>query len=422
MEDFMRYLILALLLSSPVLSQESEYYLNLALQNNAKLAAERQLNAAAQSDHARESIFPENPEFMVGLMNVPVNTFPALNRDSMSNLSVGFTQRIALPWEAHYRKAAAELRAATSGINLELQQAALRYEVLEKLNAIRFYLERGKNLNDAKKLITATMRILAAPRKEARNTAGAILEARAALATVENDLLNNEYELEKAWLDLEALCGTKLNRSDGAGILPAWEKLTIYTAESAPDLKKGLLYRKAESEVRAQQAMLSLSRSALFPEVKVSAAYMFRQTVPGSSMAEDMVAVSASTPLPLFYLLRNKHEIEGQEKRLQAAERMLAETERQLEAQITAETFRLKTLLASAENYARAILPAHSSAHRSHLANINLMGGSAAEALIAYRMYLSAGEERLRLLREAHSALFKLEYLLAQSAHDQESK
>lgn len=418
----MRYLIVALLLSSPVLSYESEYYIHLALQNNAKLAAERQLNSAAQSDHARESIFLENPEFMVGLMNVPVNTFPALNRDSMSNFSVGITQRIALPWESHYRKTAAELRAQTSGINLELQQAALRYEVLEKLNAIRFSIQRGKNLDDAKKLITATMRILAVPRKQARNTAGEILEARAALATAENDLLNNEYELEKAWLELEALCGTKFNRAETGALLATWEKLSVMTDEPAADLKKSLLYRKAESDVRAQQAMLSLSRSALFPEVKVSAAYMFRQAVPGSSMAEDMVAVSASTPLPVFYPLKNKHEVEGQERRLQAAERMLADTERQLGAQVAAETARLKTLLASAENYARAILPAHSSAHRSHLANINLMGGSAAEALIAYRMYLTAGEERLRQIRDAHSALFKLEYLRAQGAHNQESK
>jgi len=418
----MRYLILVLLLTSPILSQEAEYYLNLALQNNAKLAAERQLNSVAQSDHARESILNENPELMLGLMNVPVNTFPALNRDSMSNFSVGITQRIALPWEAQYRKAAAELRAATSGLNLELQQAALCYEVMEKLNAIRFYIERAKNLSDAKKLITATLRILAVPRKEARNTAGAILEARAALATTENELLNNNYELEKAWLELEALCGTKLNRTDSTGILATWEKPQMNEAAEPFAVRKTLLYRKAESEVRAQQAMVSLSRSALFPEVKVSAAYMFRQSVPGSSMAEDMVAVSASTPLPVFYPLKNKHEIEAQEKRLQAAERMLAETERQLEAQIAAETLRLKTLITSVENYSKSILPAHSSAHRSHLANINLMGGSAAEALIAYRMYLTAGEERLRQLREANSALFKLEYLRARGTKIQESR
>jgi len=418
----MRYLILVLLLTSPILSQEAEYYLNLALQNNARLAAERQLASAAQSDHARESIFNENPELMLGLMNVPVNNFPALNRDSMSNFSVGITQRIALPWEAHYRKAAAELRAATSGLNLELQQAALRYEVMEKLNAIRFYAERAKNLGDAKKLITATLRILAVPRKEARNTAGAILEARAALATTENELLNNNYELEKAWLEFEALCGTKLNRTDSTGILATWEKPQMNEAAEPFAVRKTLLYRKVESEVRAQQAIVSLSRSALFPEVKVSAAYMFRQSVAGSSMGEDMVAVSASTPFPVFYPLKNKHEIEAQEKRLQAAERMLAETERQLEAQIAAETLRLKTLITSVENYSKAILPAHSSAHRSHLANINLMGGSAAEALIAYRMYLTAGEERLRQLREANSALFKLEYLMAQGARTQESQ
>ena len=207
-----RNFFLPMILCLPLAAESKDYYLKLALDNNARLNADRQLNAAAESDHRRESTFNDNPELMVGLMNVPVNTFPALNRESMSNFSVGISQRIALPWESHYRKAAAELRAATSGISLEIQKAALRFEVLEKLNAVKFYEERGKNLVDAKKLITATMRVLSVPRKEARNTAGQILEARAALATVENEILNNGYELEKAWIDLEALCVQRLTR------------------------------------------------------------------------------------------------------------------------------------------------------------------------------------------------------------------
>ncbi len=409
-----RFFFLLIILCPPLAAESKDYYLELALDNNARLNADRQLNAAAESDHRRESTFNDNPELMVGLMNVPVNTFPALNRESMSNFSVGISQRIALPWESHYRKAAAELRAATSGINLEIQKAALRFEVLEKLNAVKFYEERGKNLGDAKKLVTATMRVLSVPRKDARNTAGQILEARAALATVENEILNNGYELEKAWIDLEALCGQPLSRESSGTASAEWQNLPgQITGTGTEALRATFLYRKAESEVRAQQAMLSLSRSSLFPEVKVSAAYMFRQTVPGMSQSEDMVSLSVSTPMPLFYPLKNKHEIEGQDRRLKAAEQMLADTERQLAAQIAAENARLKALVASVNNYAHAILPAHISAHRSHLANINLMGGSSAEALIAYRMYLTAGEERLKQIREAHTAIHRLEYLTA---------
>lgn len=396
----------------PLMAESSDYYIGLAFEHNARLSAERQLTAAADSDYRRESTFNENPELMVGVMNVPVNTFPAINRDSMSNLSVGISQRIALPWESHYRKTAAAQRAATSGINLELSKANLRYEVLEKLNALKFYEERGKNLSNAKKLVTATMRVLAVPRKEARNVAGQILEARAALATVENEILNNGYEMEKIWLDLEALCGRTLTRSS-EGLFADWQNLPATVTPEKEAIRTALLYRKAESEVRAQQAMLSLSRAALFPEVRVSAAYMFRQTVPGMSQGEDMVSLSASTPLPLLYPLKNKHEIEAQDNRLRAAEQMLIDTERQLTAQVAAEQARLKSLIASIHNYAHAILPAHFSAHRSHLANINLMGGSAAEALIAYRMYLTAGEERLKQIREAHSALYRIQYLLA---------
>lgn len=395
----------------PLSAETADYYLKLALENNARLAAERALSVAAGADHRRESVFNDNPELMVGFMNVPVNSFPALNRDSMSNFSVGISQRIALPWESHYRKTAAELRAQSSGINLEIQKSALRFEVKERLNAIRFFEERSRNLADAKKLVTATMRVLAVPRKESRNTAGQILEARAALATIENDILANGYELERAWLELESLCGRALERN-ATEILPQWALLPAeLPAVAEGEIRRTFLYLKAESEVRATHAMLSLSRAALFPEVKVQAAYMFRQVVPGVSMGDDMVSVSASTPLPLFYPLKNRHDIDGQEQRVKAAEQLLSDTERQITAQLGAERAKFRALVASVNNYAHAILPAHISAHRSHLANINLMGGSAAEALIAYRMYLTAGEERLKQLREAHTALHRIEYL-----------
>lgn len=409
----MRYLFIFCLAVSSLAAEDIDYYLQLAAKRNAQLGAERQLTAAAQSDHARESVFSENPEFMFGFMNVPVNSFPALNRDSMSNVSVGISQRIALPWESHYRKTAAAVRAETSAVNLQLREAALRFEVLERINAIHFFTERARNLNDAKKLIAATIRILAVPRKEARNTAGAILEARASMSTVDTELLNNNYELEKAWLDLEALCGETLDHTKIPGTAAAWESVQQPPAQQENEVRHTLVYQKAEGELRAQQAMAALSKAALFPEVKVSAAYMFRQTVPGMSTGDDMVSLSASTPIPVFYPLKNKHEIEGQEHRLRAAEQMLEETRRQLAARIAAERIRLTNLVRSAEDYARTILPAHSSAHRSHLTNINLAGGSPAEALLAYRMYLNAGEERLRQLRDANSARNRLEYLLA---------
>ena len=66
-----------------------DYYFDLALKNNARLAADRSLAAAAQGDYRKESVFNENPELMLGLMNVPVNTFPALNKEQMSSFSVG---------------------------------------------------------------------------------------------------------------------------------------------------------------------------------------------------------------------------------------------------------------------------------------------------------------------------------------------
>lgn len=395
-------------------ARNADYYFDLALKNNARLAADRNLAAAAQGDYRKESVFNENPELMLGLMNVPVNTFPALNKEQMSSFSVGISQRIALPWESNYRKTAAEFRAATTGFAFEQQKATVRYETAERLSALIYVSERKKILIDAKKLLTATLRILANPRKDQRNTAGQILEARAALATIDNDILANDFELEKLWVELESLCGEKLERETSFEGMESWKAAAFPAIDfNAETLQASIIYRKAESEVRSQQAMLSLSRAALFPEVKLQMNYMFRQQVPGSSMGDNMVTVAASTPMPLFYPLKNRHEIDAQSERLKATESLLIETGRQLTAQVKTERARLTALLASIENYSRAILPSHISAHRSHLATVNVMGGSAAEALLSYRMYLTASEERLKQIREAHSAVNRLQYLLA---------
>lgn len=396
-------------------AESSEFYVELALKHNSEISAARSLSAAALSDYQKESTFKENPELMVGLMSVPVSTFPALNRDTMSNFSVGITQALALPWESHYRKSAAKAGAEKSAVELSIQKAVLVYAVREKLNEIQFREARAKNLLDAKKLITATLKALAVPRKDARNVAGQILEAQASLASSENDITQNNFELEKAWLELEALCGQKLARDGAASLTAHWAHIEfIHRTPGVYDIKQTLIYKKAAIEVEREQAMLSLSRSTLFPEVKLSASYMVRRPVPGMGVPEDMVSISASTPLPFFYPLKDRHAIDAQEHRLKAAEAMLEESGRKLNLEIAVEEAKIKALTASIENFSKHILPAHASAHRSHLTNVNLAGGSAAEALIAYRMYISAGEERLKELREVHSALNRFEYLTTQ--------
>ncbi|HRP69995.1 MAG TPA: TolC family protein [Turneriella sp.] len=410
----MRYLIyIFAIFISPLVAADAGTYFQIALEKNARLAEEAQLAAATREEHLRESIFNNNPELSVGLMNVPTRTFPAINRDSMSGLSVGISQRLALPWEAHFRKAEAEWRATNAALAVELQKAVLRYDVYEKFNAVLFYTKRAKNLANTKRLIVATLKVLSVPRKDARNIASQILEARASLATQENTILENEYELEKAWLDLSALCGQNLERRSGEDALKAWEDLSLLTLPKSEDITAALLYKKSAQEVNTAEAMASLARASTFPEVTLSASYLFRQQVPGSSMNDDMISVAASTPFPFFYSLKNRHDIAAINNRVEAARAHLLETERQLTAQIAAEKTRFHALVKAAENSTKAILPAHSSAHHSQLTTLNLTGSSAAEALIAYRMYLTADEEHLKQVRDAHAAFHRLHYLLA---------
>lgn len=295
------YIFIFCLLTTPVVAGDADYYLRLAFEKNARLAVESRLADAAQNDASKESVFSANPEMSLGLMNVPANSFPALNRDTMSGVSFGISQKLALPWEAHYRKEASTWRAKNAQLSALLQKASLRYEVREKFNAVLFFTQRMKNLENAKKLIVATLRILSVPRKDARNTAGQILEARASLASAENDILENAYELEKAWLELSVLCGTTLEKNIADTTLLEWDNLSSLKISDTKDSKSTLLYKKVEQELRREQALVSLSKATLFPEVTLSASYLLRQKIPGSTMTDDMVSVAASMPIPLFY-------------------------------------------------------------------------------------------------------------------------
>src|SRR5262245_4600712 len=94
-----------------ILAEPLAFFQKTALETSPRLRAANANAAMAKSAHLKESVFKENPDLMVGVMNVPVNTFPALNRDQMSGFVVGVSQKLALPWEDHYRKAQGARRA-----------------------------------------------------------------------------------------------------------------------------------------------------------------------------------------------------------------------------------------------------------------------------------------------------------------------
>jgi outer membrane protein TolC len=393
-------------------AEPADHYLKLARENSPRLSAQRANAAAAKSNYLKESIFKENPDLMIGLMNVPVNSFPALNRDQMSGFVVGVSQKIALPWEDHYRKESSRQRAEFEERDKDLLFANLGWEVSEKYNSLQYAYHRHASLKDARALLKSNLNIMARSIKLQKNIVPQILEARANLTTLDNEIITTEYEIEKLWLELEVLCGTTFSHEFSAEDRKFW--LTGFAELKAPEgftVTENLQYRKMRSEADAQLAMLSLSKSSLFPEVTLNAAYIARQPVPGMSTGDSMVTVSASTPLPVFYPLKNRHEIEAQSEKVKYAEQILRETQLQLESAWRSEKLKLDALRRTIENYTNSILPAHSSAHKAHLATATAQGMGITEALQAYQMYVSANQERLKVIRDYYSAYYKLQFL-----------
>lgn len=399
-------------LTGAVSAEPVDYYLKLARENSPRLGAQRANAAAAKSNYLKESVFKENPDLMIGLMNVPVNSFPALNRDQMSGFVVGVSQKIALPWEDHYRKESSRQRAEFEERDKDLLFANLGWEVSEKYNSLHYVYHRHASLKDARALLKSNLNIMARSIKLQKNIVPQILEARANLTTLDNEIILTEYEIEKLWLELEALCGTTFAHELSTEDKKIW--LLGFMELKTPEgfaVTENLQYRKMRSEADAQLAMLSLSKSSLFPEVTLNAAYIVRQPVPGMSNGDNMVTVSASTPLPVFYPLKNRHEIEAQSEKVKYAEQILRETQLQLESAWRSEKLKLDALRRTIENYTNSILPAHSSAHKAHLATATAQGMGITDALQAYQMYVSANQERLKVIRDYYSAYHKLQFL-----------
>jgi len=400
------------LFTSALAAQPLEKLLQIAEENSPRIKAQAATKLAAENSYKKESVFKANPDLMVGFMNVPVASFPALNRDQMSGFVVGVSQRLALPWESHYRKEASRARAEGEVIDAETLLQNLRWEVNERYNILHYLTQRQRSLKEAQRLMQSNLQILARSAKPQKNIAAQILEARAAIVTIENELLTSAYELEKAWLELEALCGVPLERTIANDEGSTWLN---FDSENVPsenlDWQLNPQYRKASAELRSRESLLSLSRATLFPEVNISANYIFRQTVPGMSMGENMVTVAATTPIPAFYPLKDRYEIAEQSERFKAAQAMLKELELQLKAAWLSERFKLRSTKDAIENYTKSILPAHTSAHKSHVATASIYGTGINEALQAYQMVVTSHQERLKLIRDYHSSLYRIRFL-----------
>jgi outer membrane protein, heavy metal efflux system len=411
---FSSFVILATLATSSLGAESLDFYRKLALTYSPRLQAQVHKTAAAKGDYLRESVFKENPNFSVGVINVPLNTFPSLNQDQMTGIAIGISQKIALPWEDHYRKQQGLFRAESSERDHSLLQAQINWEIAENYNAIHYNYQRERSLREGKNIMVRNLNILARQVKLQRNIVSQILEARANLAALDNDLIKTEFDLKKLWLNLEYLCGKKLAHELTASEKESWSKVKITrNYEQAFTPAQNLQFRRVKADVDSQVAALSLSKAALFPEVTISAVYSNRQPVPGRSDGNDMISLSASTPLPVFYPLKNRHEINAAEEKKNYMEQMLKETELQIEAAWQTEVLRLDSLKRAIDNYTNAILPAHSSAHRTHLATATTQGAGVSEVLQSYQMIITAEQEKLRLVRDFYSAANKLEYLSA---------
>jgi hypothetical protein len=73
------------------------------------------------------------------------------------------------------------------------------------------------------------------------------------------------------------------------------------------------------------------------------------------SAGDNMLTLYASTPLPVFYPLKNKHEIDAQAEKVKYSEQILRDTELTLESAWKSEVLKTESLRRSVENYTKYV-------------------------------------------------------------------
>ena len=155
----------------------------------------------------------------------------------------------------------------------------------------------------------------------------------------------------------------------------------------------------------------NLKIAQLSPGVTIGFEYRIRQRIENKDEGEDFISIKASTPIPLFYPLTDRHKINKAEAKSNASKAMVQEIFIDLNSQWKGETANQKMLSRAFYKHRTEVLPGYLGAYKAQMGS--LAGGrlSLLQVLDTYRMYLNASIEEGRLYRDLQISRLKLNYL-----------
>lgn len=305
---YIRFLIITVLLLTPVFAVASNTELSLsmaekiALQNNPALAAAGKQAAAMAEIPPQVGTLPD-PRLSFDSINLPVDTF-STTQENMTQQRVGLSQVIPFPGKLRLKSEAAHFEAEAARLDVnEFRLKLIRNVRINWWNL--FYLDRALEIVRRNQTLLHHFITIA----QTKYKVGKGLQQDVLLAQVElSKLLDIEIRLKGARRDGEARLNALLNRPTYLAVsipanvneqLPAMQdeqNLHQQALAQRPLLKEKSLF------IDAARSRVSLAEKDYYPDFKVGAGYGLRNgnNTGRTDARADFLTLGVSLNLPIF--------------------------------------------------------------------------------------------------------------------------
>uniref|UniRef100_A0A7C3Z407 TolC family protein n=1 Tax=Desulfobacca acetoxidans TaxID=60893 RepID=A0A7C3Z407_9BACT len=286
-----------------------------AVAANPAIKEKAQMKAAS-----KEAIRPagalDNPELMVGLLNIPTNTW-AFNQQDMTMQEVALSQKFPFPGKRRLRSEVAEEQSRADGFSHQDKINEIRTKVIQGYWALSLAYASYDITRKNKELWDQVVQVA-----ETRYAVGQGLQADVLQAQVEvGNYLDRLFQWQQAQESLRADLNALRSKPPGAPIArpqplkprPLNLKLEnlLKLAAEQPQLQA------LKAQVAKQEKAVALARKEFFPDFGVGVAYGCRENQPGVTRP-DFFSATFSLSLPLWREGKIKPKIREQQA-LQAA-------------------------------------------------------------------------------------------------------
>jgi outer membrane protein TolC len=267
---------------------------NLAVTQAPDLSARRSRVEAAEALVVPAGRLPD-PQLIAGIENLPSNGMDAwsFGRDFMTMRKVGLMQ--SFPSQAKRRSEKDSAQAMVSVAEAQATQSRLEVtQAVAQAWAARYAAEVFlKSLQDLKPALTLQADLARAALASGSTGAGDALSAQAAVADLDDRMLDAQREVGDARAELTRWIGDAADRPLGSP--PEFQRLPVGDAELLSSLHHHAALRTYDAQIAAAQSEIAVASAAKRPDWSAELDYSKRG--PGFS---DMVSLQFAVSLPLF--------------------------------------------------------------------------------------------------------------------------